>query len=88
MDIDKCLGMLYACNVHGGGQGSRWYRLARQLESRYFRPDVPGLKFYQKDQHGRVGYPMGHSSLRDRFLNYSEARGWAAHYVRMIRGPR
>jgi hypothetical protein len=70
---DKVLGLLYACNHSGECRGSRLYTLARKLEEHYVRP---------------AGFLPGYYDLQNKFVNYTKARAWAAHYVRMIRGPR
>ena len=79
MDVDRCLGLLYACNYAGDPfKRDRLYRLARKLEAHYFQQDALPSGYYYLDR----------ASAYREYRSYGEARGWAAHYLRVIREGR
>jgi hypothetical protein len=83
MDVDRCLGLLYACNQScnpfiGVREHDRLYRLARKLERHYFKPDAMPSGYYYLDRK---------AAYRE-YRSYSEARSWAAHYLRVIKEGR
>jgi hypothetical protein len=76
MDVDRCLGLLYACNrACDPFKRDRLYRLARKLEAHYFQPESMPSGYYYLDR----------ASAYREHRSYSAARSWAVHYLRVIK---